>query len=505
MLLLASVMALVIAAVSIWVNVRAEEKRLDQNLQNVAQAVAKNQVVSDALMGREDVRVSFSYLDSLKSSLSNIDVISVVDKNGIRFYHTNKKLVGSTYDGTRPEFLKAKDLYVENDRGPSGFQRRAYAAIYDSDGTYAGFVLAVMLRQKINDIVLTTILIHVVSAGAVILVAVALSRKLSGRIKGILKGYEPDTFRAMFSVRDNVLASLEEGIAALDEGGEILYLNEAAKKMLLEEQELLYSLPITETLKSGERYFNENITTKNQVEILADVMPVMEQEKIAGVLVILRDRTEYTKLMEDLTGVRYLVDSMRANNHDFMNKLHVILGLIQMGEVKKASEYITNITSIQQNVIHQITKKIEDPSVAALLIGKYARAAELNIRFSLEPGSMLVRKDIELPSSDLVTLIGNLLENSLDALNVKEEAPKELMVGIFTKPDVMIIQVEDTGIGISEENRQRILEKGFSTKGENRGTGMYLISQLVEKYHGDMEIETEEGEGTSIMITLKER
>lgn len=128
----------------------------------------------------------------------------------------------------------------------------------------------------------------------------------------------------------------------------------------------------------------------------------------------------------------------------------------------------------------------------------------MNIRFSLEPGSELLRKDISLPSTDLVTLIGNLVENALDALNEKEEQPKELTVGIFTKPHTLYIQVDDTGIGIPEKNRERILEKGFSTKGENRGTGMYLISQMVEKYNGTLEIESEEQEGTSIMITLQD-
>jgi sensor histidine kinase regulating citrate/malate metabolism len=208
--------------------------------------------------------------------------------------------------------------------------------------------------------------------------------------------------------------------------------------------------------------------------------------------------------MEDLTGVRYLVDSMRANNHDFMNKLHVILGLIQMGQTEQASEYITTITSIQQTLIHQIMKRIEDPSVAALLIGKYARAAELDIRFSLEAGSGLARQDVALPSADLVTLIGNLIENSLDALNAKEEQPKELTVGIFSKPQVLIVRVDDTGIGISKENLEHITEKGFSTKGENRGTGLYLISEMVKKYSGTLEIDSEVGEGTSIMIMLTE-
>ena len=206
--------------------------------------------------------------------------------------------------------------------------------------------------------------------------------------------------------------------------------------------------------------------------------------------------------MEDLSGVKYLVESMRANNHDFTNKLHVILGLIQMGRTNEACEYITNITSIQQTVIHSIVKNIDDPSVAALLIGKDSRAAELNIKFTLEGGSRLSRNDISLPSGDLITIIGNLTENAMDSLNEKNELPKELTVGIFTKPHAMIITVDDTGNGISEENREKIFENGFSTKGDGRGTGLHLIKQLIEKHNGTISVESEEGVGTSFTVTL---
>lgn len=122
-----------------------------------------------------------------------------------------------------------------------------------------------------------------------------------------------------------------------------------------------------------------------------------------------------------------------------------------MNKNEEASEYITNVSSIQQNVIHKIMKNFEDSSVAALLIGKYARASELNIRLSLESGSRLMRNDISLPSSDLVTIIGNLIDNAMDSINEKNAQPKELTVGIFTKPHAILINVDDTGESLLNE------------------------------------------------------
>ena len=499
LLVMAFVMTVVIAIVSIAINVSEERKRLDQNLENVAQAVAKNQTVYAGVKQPYKEKVLCGYLDSLQETLSNIDVISVIDSNRVRLYHTNKKFIGTKYDGTLPDFEKeGNGLYVTNDIGPSGSQRRAYAAVYDRDGNYVGFVLAVMLKQNVNRIIIDVVRVHLLCAVIIMIFAFLLSKQLSFKIKRTLKGYEPDTFSAMFSVRDNVLESLEEGIVALDASEEVVYTNEAAKRMLEKAGQIQEKISVLPILKQGEKLFGEAIDTN----IVADLMPVLEQEKIVGVLCILRDRTEYTKLMEDLSGVRYMVDSMRANNHDFINQLHVILGLIQMGETKKACEYITNITSIQQTLLHNIIQNIKDPSVAALLIGKYARAAELDIRFSVEQGSQLSRKDISLPSGDLVTIIGNLIDNAMDAMNQKDDPPKELTISIFTKPHAMWVHVDDTGVGISKENLDKVLENGFSTKGDSRGTGMYVASKLIEKYGGTISIDSEEGIGTSIAVTL---
>lgn len=511
-LILVTVMTVLISIISIFVSIDTDKKRLDQNLENIAQAVAQSQIVRERLTpnAANDDNMVGTYLDSLKSSLTNIDVISVVALDNERIYHTNHELIGTRYDGTIPDFTDSDIFYVTSDIGPSGAQRRAYAAIYDNDGKYAGFVLAVMLTQNIHKTVISIIIIHIVCAAAVITLAAALSRKLSDRIKRILKGYEPDIFSAMFTVRDNVLESLEEGILAFGNDGGIIYINCAAKKMLgidddkklMNVSNVIPEIQLDKMMSQGEKSLGLSLHSDGGSDILADLIPITEQDNVTGGLCILRDRTEFTKLMEDLSGVKYLVESMRANNHDFINKLHVILGLIQMNRTSEACEYITNVTSIQQTVIHGIMKNIDDPSVAALLIGKYARAAELNIKFSLEGGSRLSRNDISLSSGDLITIIGNLTENAMDSLNEKNEQPKELTVGIFTKPHAMIITVDDTGKGISPENIKKIYDYGFSTKGEGRGTGLHLIKELIEKYGGTISLDSEEGEGTSFTVTL---
>lgn len=212
----------------------------------------------------------------------------------------------------------------------------------------------------------------------------------------------------------------------------------------------------------------------------------------------------YTKLMEDLTGTRYLVDSMRANNHDFTNKLHVIMGLIQMEMYEEAVSYIENITIVQRATISKIMNAVQEPSIAALLIGKIARASELNIKFVLREGCHYSNADMQLPSELLVTVIGNLIENAFEAMNEKSgyEVQKELLFGIYSRPGAVLITTDDTGVGISEENLERIFENGFSTKGKGRGTGLYQVKEMVERYGGEITVESQEGIGSSFSISF---
>ena len=224
---------------------------------------------------------------------------------------------------------------------------------------------------------------------------------------------------------------------------------------------------------------------------------------IAAVFTSYKLSKKINRQMEDLTGVRYLVDSMRANNHDFTNKLHVILGLIQMRKYDEATSYIMNVTMVQQKNISLIMNSVDDPSVAALLIGKQARACELDIRFTLKSGSRFVKKEVWIPSGTLVTIIGNLLDNAMDSMNEKNEQPKELSVGIYTSSEALLISVDDTGCGMTREVQAHIFENGFSTKGKNRGTGLFVTKDLIESYGGSVTVESEPDIGTAFVVSFQ--
>lgn len=511
-LILILTLAFMLGIAGTLINLHFETEKRDQNLQNVAEAIARSPFLTAEIPASAAGRDAFSaYLDTLQKALDNIDVISVVGKDGIRLYHSNHNLIETLYDGTMPDFESRPDgYYAVDETGPSGSQRRAYAAVYDESGDYRGFVMAITLMKNIKQEIFQLLLIFSLITVVAILIELILADKLSGKVKKQLMGYEPDVFTAMYKMRDNILETLDEGILAVDEDGTIQFLNDSALYMLCPDAQghivgqhidVLGDNVLSHTMLRGGEASNVRLSN---TDILLDRVPIVEENRIVGAIGILHDRAEYTKLMEDLSGTRYLVDSMRANNHDFTNKLHVILGLIQMEMYEEATSYIQNISIVQRENISRIMEAVDEPAVAALLIGKIARASELNVSFTLQDGSYYSPADLRLPAEMLVTVIGNLLDNAFDAMNDRADyhARKELAFGIYSHPGAVLITADDTGSGISPEALPHIFDLGYSTKGEGHGMGLHQVKNMVESYGGKITVESQEGIGSSFSVSF---
>ena len=375
------------------ININSNNKLFNQNLQNTAELITRLYSFTSSYTQSE----LQDYMDSVVADLPDVDVVSIVDTNNIRLYHTNHELMNTKYDGTLPDFNKHNsNYYTESSIGPSGPQRRTYSAIYDDDGIYRGFIMTIRLQVSITMVTEKIIIMFLLVILASIFIEVSICRVLSIKIK-----------------------------------------------------------------------------------------------------------REFLAFTEDFEGTKFLVDSMRANNHDFTNKLHVILGLIQIGQYEKAVSYIENISIIQRETISKVMNSIENPSLAALVVGKIARASECNVRFTIKEGTRYKNDDITVPSEALVTITGNLIDNALDAMNMdSSNTDKELQFGAYTKDGELLIIVKDTGPGIPKENLEKIFENGFSTKGTGRGIGLYHTKQLIESLGGKITVESQTGRGSCFMVIL---
>ena len=171
----------------------------------------------------------------------------------------------------------------------------------------------------------------------------------------------------------------------------------------------------------------------------------------------------------------------------------------------EAVSYIENISIVQRATISRIMNTVSEPAIAALLIGKVARASELNVKFILREGCYYSNTALKLPTEALVTIIGNLIDNAFEAMNEEDGINgdlKELLFGIYSRPGAVLITTDDTGVGINKKDVEHIFENGYSTKGIGRGTGLCQVKSLVEGLGGTISVESQEGIGTSFSISF---
>ncbi len=489
----------------------AKQNDMDSSIADVAAMVSSMPDVQANVEAHSTNLALQSTLDNLISSLSQIDILVICDTDSRRLYHTNKDRIGETFfGGDEGPILDGAEPYISVATGTMGLQRRAFHAITDDHGTIIGFVMASVLNSslsKMRSSMISTFTLVLLLILSVTFIIVAIFRYSMERI---FHGYNPEQFADLYIERAEVLDTLEEGLFAINTEGKVTLMNQSAKRMLdipadtVTEGHLLQDYyPETQlpnTVKTGKAQYNINFVI-NHHNIISSRIPISKNGKIIGAVSIFRDKTEVSKLAEKLTGANTMVDTLRAFNHEFMNKLHVILGLLEMNETDKAKDYILGTSLVSGQAVSDIHKRVPIAGIAALLIGKLVRASELGITFVLKSDSYFYEKNNTLPTDACITIIGNLIENAMDELNSREFEEKQIELGIYSEEGHTVIVCDDTG-GIPEEVLFSIYDKHTTTKGEGHGSGLYLIRQIVDAYEGTIHIDTELGEGTSIEVIL---
>lgn len=487
-------------------------KNIDTTILSMAEILALDNRVEEMIKENYLSSESKKQLEQIIKEVAVIDLIVIANSEGIRLYHPeDSKIGGSFTGGDEKEILQGAKPYITNRKGTRAYQRRAFSSIKDENGEIIGFVMVSAYTAKIqdlrNEIVKEFVIIFALAISVGILVAYLLARS----IKISLLGHEPSQFVKMYLQREELLDTLEEGIIATDQSGKCIFVNKAMKQMVtnldveisdasVEKFAMQYHIPAMDSL---ETVYNQELTIHN-ITFLIDSIPIIEQGRLIGTISLIRDKTEVTKLAEQLTGVKHIVDALRANTHEHVNKLHVILGMLQLGEYQMAIDYIATSQAEENQGYHSISKQIENLTIAALLLGKQNRAKELNIRMTLQKGSYLEAHNDYLSTNDLVTILGNLIENAFDAVKDKEDA-RDVNVFIQRNDGGLIITVDDTGIGMSKDISQKIFIKNFSTKGNKRGIGLSLIGDIVARCDGAVEVDSEEGIGSSITISFNKK
>jgi sensor histidine kinase regulating citrate/malate metabolism len=338
---------------------------------------------------------------------------------------------------------------------------------------------------------------------------------LARRIKQMIFGMEPADISRLLQERSAMLESIREGIIAIDQEARITLINMEAHRLLkaagitgavVNRQIADYwpELRLEHVLASGEGKQDQELELGG-ISLLVSSLPVRMDGEIAGAIATFRDKTELAVLAERLSGISVYADALRAGAHEFMNKLHVIMGMIHMGLYDELQQYILGTASNYQKEIGSITSQIKDSVMAGFLLGKLSRAREAGIELLLTEESYLPESSDPQVIHELITIAGNLLDNAMEALggsDAGECGSKRIELAFHYEEGRLLCEVSDNGPGIPEALQEQIFVQGFSSKGEHRGIGLYLVRKSVDKLQGYLQIAACGGPGTTFIVDV---
>jgi two-component system CitB family sensor kinase len=205
-----------------------------------------------------------------------------------------------------------------------------------------------------------------------------------------------------------------------------------------------------------------------------------------------------------LSHIKAYAEGLRAQTHEYSNRLYTLLGLIQLGSYKEAIDFISKEVDVAQGFIQFLMKEIPDPIIAAFILGKISLASELKINFSVDRNSSFRDVPAEISRDSLVTIIGNLVNNAFEAVRENEKEEKKVSLFLTDLGKELIIEVEDHGAGIDARNNEQIFKEGFTTKNNisNAGIGLSLVKKAINDLGGYITFSTNEGEGTIFTVAI---
>lgn len=443
---------------------------------------------------------------------SNLDLIVIFNMDTIRYAHPNPDLVGKHFTGGDEGLALQGEEYVSQATGISGPSLRSFVPVYDERGKQVGVVVTgvwmTSLTRDIRDSLLELAALSLFGLGVGVLGAGAVAYN----IKSSIFGLEPTQIGAMLEERVAILQSIREGVLAVDKKSRIAMLNKEAERLIGVGHEAIGTLVtdmlpnsrLPEIVATGRTEFDQEQVLQGRV-ILTNRVPVVVGGKVVGAVATFRDMSEMRELAAELTGVKQLAEALRAQAHEFVNRLHTVSGLLQLGREEDALRYIASVTRTHEEMVGFVTKRIREPALAGLVLGKISAANERGINLSLDPDSDVPVHDDRLGRVDLVTVVGNLVENAFEAVATLPEERRNVWLSLYADESEMLIEVEDSGAGIEEGDRARLFERGFTTKPGNKGIGLSLVMDELSRGGGSVEVDSQVGVGSRFTIHLPKK
>ncbi|MFI0790131.1 ATP-binding protein [Streptomyces lydicus] len=432
------------------------------------------------------------------------EYVVIMDRRGVRWSHTDPDEIGH-HVSTDPSAALSGKQVMQIDEGTLGRSARGKVPLRDENGRVVGAVSVGIAYESVQQRLLSTVPQLLAYAGGALAVGALAAFLVSRRLQRRTHDLAFSDISALLAEREAMLHGIREGFLALDGRGRIRLMNDEAQRLLDLRPEdtgrpLDAALPPSRTtdVLAGRVSGADLLAVSGQRVLVANRMPTDD----GGAVVTLRDRTELERLGRELDGTRGLIDALRAQDHEHANRLHTLLGLLELGLHEEAVEFVTQAVGAHRATAEQVTERIHDPLLAALLVGKATVATERGVSLRIAPATRLPDRLVD-PHS-LVTVLGNLVDNALDATSGERAAQVE--VEVRAEGRTAVVRVSDNGPGVPEARRAEIFTEGWTTKQPpahgQRGIGLALVRRLAERYGGGAEVGERPGGGAVFTVTV---
>jgi two-component system CitB family sensor kinase len=428
--------------------------------------------------------------------------IVVANANAIRYSHPDPAKIGKKIS-TDPSVPLAGKTYVGVQTGSLGKSVRAKVPLYDANGKVIGLVSVGLLEEKVTAKLISDLPVILIPPALGLGLGVLGSFLLARRIKRQTFGLEPNEIATLLEQREAMLHGIREGAVAIDGDGRVTLVNDEAQRLLGLDgsalgRELADLVPpghVREVLLGNVDQPDEVVLVKDRV-LVVNRMPVSLHGRKIGAVITLRDRTELERLLRELDDVRSLAEALRAQEHEFAHRLHVLAGLIELGRHDDAVKFIEKSSLVHQALVGAIVERIGDPILVALLLGKAAVASERGVELRVSSETRLPEEAEH--ARDLVTVVGNLIDNALDSVASASTGKADwIEVTIRDDDEGILVAVRDSGPGVDPAIVDEIFRDGFTTKVARgtgrRGLGLALVSQAARRRGGYVNVENDGG------------
>lgn len=475
----------------------------------IARIVAKDDTVRQGLMFEEKAPDIQPYAAEVLET-ADVLFIVVMDMEGIRKSHPNEENIGRPFEGGDELAVLSGEESTSISKGTMVTSLRTFTPVYDDQGNQIGAVVVGIPLDMVEETVLASHGKLLIGSLFGLIAGIIGAIFIAGYIKRTLHGLEPFTIAKILQERDTMLQSVHEGIIAVDKDARIVLVNKSALAIFqkaglkgnpvgMKVNEYMPSSRLDSVLASGTPELDEELEI-NGLSCLVNRVPLQVDGQIVGAISTFRDKTEVDLLAEQLTGVKSYAEALRAQSHEFMNKLQVILGMVRLKNYEELAGFINDTVQNRHKEIGVVTTNIENPVLSGFILGKLSYARESGVELSIQTETKIPETVSSDTIHELITILGNLIDNGIEA--VKNSERKKVDVSLSLKEDTLIIIVEDTGGGISDMVLKNIFSKGYSTKGPNRGYGLFLLKKSVDKLGGSVVVDTFQTKGTTFHIEL---